>query len=548
MTLTVAINGTGVLTNAEAADLGSFNTITIGAETTETDFFLQGSACVSAQASKKAGELYYDVATDFGRALDFDTGGADVGQLLFMWIGCTTLGALESLANVGLTIRLYTDGSNYSDYVIAGYDDLRNFRDKKGGFVCFALDPTLPGDETGASYDYGNINWIGVHIETTASSKTQNIMIDTIAVGYGIQVTGTDTNGWADMADYCTDYGTRAWGMLQYDDSGKIIYSMGKITIGDSGQTAITSLTDLDRNIQFIRTQYYYNAQWNPMVPDDYLGIDFEDAAGFATTYTDGVIVGTEAGRNGSTIEGNLDVSCYFDCSNLVNASSLIQLYCSKFYGIDGYISFKNDADFDIFSCVFNNCEEVDFGGSNPVIRNCIFSNTASSNGAILWYTDLDIENCRFINNGYAVRHTLSEEEDYTSLLFDGNTKDVYYTAASGDLTINLLGTPRSDASTFTATGTGTVYFVAAVTYELTNLIANSNIVLIDQDDESIIDEVENSGTSYQYNYNYGGDIDIYVVVMHINYGYIRFADVLDENNKSQKIFQQYDRWYSNPS
>jgi len=546
MALTVTINGTGVITNAETTT--NWNSVTIGSESQEGDFYLQGSYCVSAQASNKAGELYCDVATEFGRNLDFDTSGADEGQLLFMWIGCTTLGILESVANYGLCIRLYSGSTVWSDWTIAGYDDLRNFRGKKGGFVCFALDPTTtPTRTNGGGCDIGAINWVGIHIETTANSKTQNVMIDTIAVGYGIQVTGTDTDGLFDAADYCTAYATRAWGMLQYDESNKIIYSMGKLTIGDTDQIANTVLTDSGKNFQFIRTVYWYSSAWTPMVNDNYLGIDYEDNGSYYTRHTDGIIVGTDSGRNGSTFEGNLDVSCYYDCSNLTNSSSYVLLYNTKFFGIDGYVYFIDNSNVDIFSCVFDNCEEVDMNGYAGQIRNTIFSNTASSNGSLLWYTnmDLSIQDSKFINNGYAIRHTVSEEVDYNDLIFIDNTKDVYFTAASGDLTVNNVGT--SNASSFTATGTGTVYFVTPVTFALTDLIANSEVRLIKKSDNSEIDGIENSGTSFQYNYNWTGDIDIWVTVLHIDYEYIRFGATLSSSNQSIPVFQSTDRNFNNP-
>ncbi len=432
MVSTIVINGTGVLTNAEAS--GNFFTVTIGAESDETDFYLQGTQCVSAQASKKAGELYYDCATDFGRALDFDVAGTEEGQLLYMWIGCTTLGVLQTIANNGLSIRIATnligggDATNdWEEWTIAGNDDLRNFRGKKGGFICFALDPRLsPSASGGALFDIGNINYIGVHIETTAASKTQNVMIDTIAVGFGVQITATDASGWADTADYCTNYGTRAWGMIQYDDSKRIIYSMGKILIGDSAQGAPTSLTDDSRNIVFIQTEYYVAAAWTPMVSNAYLGYDFEDAAGANfTTFTDGVIVGAEKGRSGSNIFGSTAVTTYFDATGLTNGSSIIKLYNTKLLGIDYAVNLENDANHQYLSCVFDNCAEINFGGANPNIRNCIFSNTAGAS-ALLWYSGIDISDCSFINNSVAIRFPIAGfGYAFDTMSFSGNTVDI---------------------------------------------------------------------------------------------------------------------------
>ena len=470
MVLTVAINGLGVLTNAESTDLGVFNVVTIGAEANEADFYLQGAQCISAKASNKAGELYYDVGADYG-LLDFDTAGTEEGQLLFMWIGCTTLGILESIANYGLCIRLYSNTTVWSDWTIAGYDDVRNFRDQKGGFVCFALDPTLtPSRTNGGGCDIGAVDWIGVHIETTDSAKVENLMIDTIAVGFGVQLTGSDTDGWVDMADYCTDYGTRAWGMIQYDDSKTVIYSMAKITLGDTSQSANTSLTDLSRSIKFIRSEYYNSSSaWVPMVPDDYLGLELEDAAAtYITTLGDGIIVGSDRGRSGTLFEGLLDVDCYFDLSGLTLAGSVVILYGTVVKNMASSCQLTADSDHDCFSVTFDNCEQVTNNGGIS-IRNCIFQNHAGTDAALLWESGIDMRYCFFlantdgVNDPAGIEHTVSESVNYYGIVMSGNDYAIYLSAASGDLTVNA----DSDCSGLTPNregGSGSVIVLSSVT------------------------------------------------------------------------------------
>jgi len=389
MTLTVAIDGLGVLNNAETTT--NWNAVTIGAEAQEGDVYLQGSYSVSSKASSKAGELYYDVNTDFGRDLDFDTAGTEEGQLIFIWINVTTLGILESLANYGLGIRLYTNSSDWAEWTIAGYDDLRNFRNKKGGFVCFALDPSTDPTRTNGTWDLGAVELIGVHIDVTDSAKSENLMIDTIAVGRGIRVTGTHTNGWNDMVDYCTAYATRAWGMVQIDDSGSILL-MGKVTIGDSGQTASTTLQDQSKKFKWIHTEYYdANGQWMPMVKDDFMGLFIEDANTYPTQFEDGVIVGTDSGRNGSIFEGADAVKCIVDLYGGNEADSYTKLYGTQFKKIKGGITWGNDSDHLFYGGIVDECGQFDPVGG-PLLRNLVFSNTVDqySSEAIIFAYDFD--------------------------------------------------------------------------------------------------------------------------------------------------------------
>ena len=241
----------------------------------------------------------------------------------------------------------------------------------------FVLDPTLQPTATNGTFDVGSVSYIGCHIDTTASAKSQNLIIDSIMVGEGIRVTGTDTNGWLDAVDYCTDYTNRAWGFLDYDDTQSTIYVKGKIFIGDSTQTAVTSLTDSGRKIKFTYNLYYdRDGNWVPMVRDDQLGIVLEDDSTYATTFTDGVIVGSTAGRGGSSFDGDetVRVSVDFDAGDS-NDASVVQLYGTRFNNM-GNITFKDDANWDCFSTTFSQCWQVDFVGAVDA-KNCIFSNTS---------------------------------------------------------------------------------------------------------------------------------------------------------------------------
>lgn len=439
MTLTVALeNYTGsVITNAESTDQANFDS-TIGGVSpqNEADIYLQGNQGISFKVSGKSGLCYYDVGA--GNELDFDTGGNQEGELLYMFISITTIGGLETIANNGLAIFIGSSTSNYDYWTIAGSDDFRNFRKGKGGFVCFAIDPRVDyTGQGGTGLTLSSARYFGVYIDMVGSAKSENLIFDTIFTAKGIRLTGSDTDGWGDMVDYCTDYSNRAWGVVDYDDSKSLIYLKGKIWVGDSTQTAVTSLQDNNRKFKFIHYEYYTGSVWSPMVQDDYGGIVVEDAVSYTTTFDDGILVGSNNGRNGSVFEGDDSLDISIDLYGGNNSSSLTRLYSTQFIKCSGEITWGNDSDHLFYGGVVDQC-----GQFNPVgavkIRNCTFSNTVDSfsggnkNGsALLWNSNIDIQDCSFIANAdvtynpHAIQHDVATTVSYNNLIFSGNDYDI---------------------------------------------------------------------------------------------------------------------------
>jgi hypothetical protein len=197
----------------------------------------------------------------------------------------------------------------------------------------------------------------------------------------------------------------------------------------------------------------------------------------------------------------------------------------------------------EILNCTFESCGDITV--STAITKYCNFISPNDA-GVVVSSTSHNLSDSNFINCNHGIDFDTAGEFDITNVEFTNCTYDIEFSAASGNLIINNLGT--SNASTYEITGSGSsVTINSPTTYTLTDLQTNSNVVLLKKSDNSVIDEVENSGTTFQYNYNWSGDIDIYVVVHNIDYNYIRFEDTLTNTNKSTKVFQQEDRWYDNP-
>jgi len=462
--LTIAIEGKGVIANCDAltndtggTGTGDWDEVGGGSISLTTDTFLYGSSCIAGAYSNKSGWQRFTI----GETLDFDTSGTEEGQHIFMWIHCPTIGLLETLANKGLAIRIATDVDNYRDYLIAGNDGANGWN---GGWKCFVIDPTKSGTDTG-TYDAGAITQLGVWIDTASLAKGDNIFIDQIAVGFGLRITGTSTTGWDDAVAYCTDYPNRAWGMLQEREG--VYFAYGKLWIGDAAsQTADVSFTNPSgRIVQFGTSEYYYSAAWVTSADLDYCGIVVEDHTSYKTDLADGTLVGSDAGRSGSTIIGNTNHDVSLDLHGGNNSSSSTKLYATSFRNITGAINLGNNTNHLMYSTAFEGCSQVDPVGA-PVIRNCLFISTDDVDAALLWNKSINIQKCKFIANtaGAAVEHpsAAGSPYTYTDLVFSGNTYDVLNSSGSA-IVVTKQGT--SDPSNYEGS---TVTFQTSLTITVT--------------------------------------------------------------------------------
>lgn len=475
MALTISIEGKGVIANSDSVSSdsagGSWAEDGLGTMTLSTETYLYGSSCVATAYSNKSGWSYYDIGS--GNELDFSASGSEEGQLIYMWIFFPTPGLGESQANGGFTIRIGNDASNYRDFMVSASDNLNGWY---GDWKCFVIDPTKPGtvSDTG-TFNLASVRRFGCYLDATASAKGDNLFIDQIAVGFGLRITGTSTTGWKDVVDYCTDYANRAWGMVQERDG--IYYVYGKIYIGDSTQTAVTSFSDSGRVIRFATTQYYYSTGWVTTADIDYGGIIVEDNATYSTTFNDGVAVGTDAGRSGTQFIGDPELNISVDLYGGNNASSITTLYNTTFKALTGGITWGNDSDHKFFSGNVIACTQFDPVGAVQ-IRNCIFAETADADSALLWNENINIQSCSFIANtvGAAIEHSGSAGSPYTytNLVFSGNTYDGLNTSGS-NITVNLVGTSNAANDE----GANTITYSASYTLSIYGLASNTEVTIV---------------------------------------------------------------------
>jgi hypothetical protein len=560
MALTIAWEGKGIIAYCDdLSDLAGGTWTEVGGGSIEqaTDAYLVGSACIGGAYSNKTGRQQYQLAS----TLDFDTGGNEEGQFLYIWIQTSTIYLHESIANGGLTVCFGTSaGSDFRTFMIAAGDDTNGWT---GDWKCFVIDPSLPGTVADSgSFDLGNINYIWVDLDITALAKGNNILIDMLSVGKGLRITGTSTTPWADLVTYCNDFSNRAWGAVQERED--IIYVYGKLWWGSSSQGAAASFVETSAPVvKFGISEYYYSASWVLSHPEDYSGIIVEDASGYITTFDDGIIVGTDNGRAGSTFIGHDDLEVSVDLFGGNNANSLTRLYGTNFRNLIGGITWGDDDGHLFYGGVVYECGQFDPVGS-PSIRNVIFASTKDEytpgqpdGAALLWNDDIDIEDCKFIANTHAtydphaIEHPISGEKNYVDLEFPGNDYDILYTS-SGELQINASGV--SDPTSYEDLAGDGVSIISTKIHTLTGIQEGSEVTYVSGEGLSgiVLKHVENVDGSYSgevsYQYNYAGDFAVDILVMHLDFEQLVIEDlILGSENATLPISQVEDRVYINP-
>lgn len=562
MALTYAIEGKGVIANADnyGADTagGSWGVTGSGGASagTTTDTFYYGTTSISSAVSgaNKWAWIYHDIGA--GNELDFTGGGTEEGQFIYIWVHCPTIGLSKTLANEGVSIRIGSTTANYRIFVIAGSNGSNGW---DGGWQCFVVDPT----KTGSISDVGtpnlaSIRYIGAQLETTSTAKGDNLFISQIAVGSGLRITGTSTTGWLDAVTYCTDLTNRAWGMLQEREG--IYYAYGNIIIGDTAMTSNCSFADQARVVQFGISEYWSGTgtTFNSFLPTTACGITLEDdnvATTYTTTFSDGVLVGSDNGRSGSTIIGNANEDIFLSFAGLANAASVITCYGTTFKDCSGVISLEGDTAHKYYGINFVGCAQVDPGGACQ-IRNAAFAETVATDAALLWAASIDIQDSNFIANttGAAIEiatdHGSDGEEDFTALFFSGNTNDVNNTTGSS-ITVNKLS--NSDPSSYTGS---LVTFSANYSHVLEGLELNTEVTYVTADTSTELFHVENASTSdgngkYKTSYTHSGGASVDILIHHISYQ----PDVsniygltLPNGDATVKVQMFLDINYSNPT
>lgn len=451
MALTVTTDLT-VITTAEVIT----GWLAIGAQSPvlEPDFFVQGANCISRAVSGVG--VVKGMVFDNGAGIDFTT-GSHKDKLVYIWMRVNTAQLAETRANAGVTVRLCTTNAttDYREWNVDGKDSIPG----TDGWICYVIDPQSAGTVTSGSYSAANVRYYGGTLKTTTTAKGQNLGIDQISYGRGeLRVSGTVTTvgeGFKEIAAVAYDSaGTNRWGILT--EKAGVFYLRGKIILGHA--TANTTFSSRGETVVWETPSYKDATNIVKSIPDasvggtagsdgktTYNGFGIIGGSG-ATTIDFGVIVGTDSGRSGSTLECAINAGLTTPGRTLAtvtvdNSTMALSLYATSFRGFEGQIDLTGTgiSGDDCFACSFNGCGRID---SNMEFQKCNVLNSVASatDGAFIWDANTNLAGGVFAGNSRAIvfEATTGTPFTFTGITFSGNTVDVR-NESLGAITINIV-------------------------------------------------------------------------------------------------------------
>ncbi|PJA22234.1 hypothetical protein COX59_03195 [Candidatus Beckwithbacteria bacterium CG_4_10_14_0_2_um_filter_47_25] len=402
----------------------------------ETDFFIQGSNCIS-----KAG---WSSAT---KGMIYNMGSGQTvagGKAIFMWIYYWAPNSMATETNGGMQLLIGSATSAFKQWYIRGSDTL-----VYGGWVCAVVDPTITADATTGS-PTATLQYFGAqaNIPSSGPSKGQPLGIDAIRHGRDFTCTNGDVaNGYATFsgaAAYNDDV-SRRYGQIQAIDGGFL--QQGRFLMG-TPSTAV-DFRDSNKTILVARTNKV-SASFNTFEVQNALSrVDWTNISLSA--------LGTTARGNFVTTD-NADIN--FDSCAFTDL------------GIFGFQSNST-----ILSSTFRRCNLIT--QTLAAFTNCAFDSTNDSIKALLVNDPSKISACSFISGGTKHAIEISVPGTYT---FSGNTFSGYgstgtadaaiYNNSGGAVTLNITG--GGDASPTYRNGAGaSTTIVAAV--DLTVTVVDKN-------------------------------------------------------------------------
>lgn len=385
-----------------------------GTPTQETDYYIEGSACVSATFSKTGlGSAVFNA----GSGQTIPTDGA-----FLCWQYFAAPNALANEANGGIRLIIGSGVGDYDAWILGGSDSYQY-----GGWQCLAVNPTVSADYTQGtpSGSYVYFGW-GANV-STAVSKGNPFAVDVIRYGR-CEARFTDGDG---TSGYCTFAGFAAvndatsarWGLIQAVDGGYLW--QGLMTLGYS-----TAVDFRDANTQVLVANVKKTTSGFNKIEIRQSGsrVDWTNISFLA--------LGTVS-RGALEVIDNADVN--FDgCT---------------FTDMDTFAFLANSS---VLDCIFRRCLAVTAGGADLTGSQVLSSRVAADASALIWdvATDPDgyLDNMTFskgTNAHHAVELGTSSPTSVTlrGVNFSGfnasdsqNDSAIYVARTTGSVTINIVG------------------------------------------------------------------------------------------------------------
>ena len=444
-----------------------------GSPTNESDYFIQGSYCVSQSTGVKTGTacgLQYDYGSDMSSSMN-------TGDCFFIWHIYLAANAIDTWANGGIRFGVGSSAGNMNFWNSVGKDFGRN---PYGGWQNVAIDPTYDADTTDGTPTTAYQFFGSLPNILSAVSKGNPHGVDAIRYGRGDLIVE-----YGETADYATfdgmastnDSQSNRWGLFSFQ-GGTYLWK-GLISIG----TASNAVNFVDSNRSIIVDD----------CPRTYTSFNKIEINNSNSVVTWNNIVFKALG---TLSPGQLDVVDNAD----VNFDG-----CS-FYDMDTFVFQSNS---DVTNSIFQLCSGIDSGGGTFTGTKVLTPSTSVNDSVFIWnstnnpdgYLD-DMMFTKGANAHHAIEFGTSSPTtitlrgmSFTDFNASDNQNDsvLYIARTSGDVTIQAVE----------CTGTIT-YKSAGANVTITQGVV-TKIIVKDIDTGSIIEDARvlikvADGSNFPYN------------------------------------------------
>ena len=530
----------------------------------ETDFYIQGSNCISQQCTK----------TDIGSILYEDTYPTEsTGDCWFMWHKFDNIGLQSTTASDGAVMHFENNAGNAYNYWNVGGSDAAPA--PEGGWYMYVLDfNDGPTADTIVGTVGTPVRW-GMMVNTGAGSRGYPHAMGGIYHGQGqaIVTGGTTPDAaavFSDISDTLAEFDdsgfTRRYGIFEATGGG--FDWMGKILLGTSGSAV--RFSDSNKNI-FIKNTPFVNTSFNEVIVDNASSDITMSGVTFQNTGVGVTIPGATNSRGDWTTNNNPTVS--------LSNCAFVDM---------GTFSFGSNTT--IEDTAFRRCDQVTGNGATftrATFRDTIGDAALLETGANV---NANLDECTFVGDGTSHAIEITDALDTSTINWNGNFSGTYAgssagpnaTSTSGDsehFLVNVNSGQTLTISVASGAGTPTVRNIgpgsvsvvgASVYFELTGLKDGTEVRLIDIDASPIteIAGVENIGLSpeginngsgtvtitdatdnntFRYTYQYSSNVNMRVQIISQEYEIINLEGgsyFLGNTSKSFPVSQVTDRNY----
>lgn len=411
----------------------------------EPDFYYQGTGAAATAQSRKIS------TSRIGRSYTHGSGTSMTAtdrRHYIAKIQITNKDALLARTAPAVGMKIGSGSGAHYEYYIYGNDNYP----KRGGWQIIAISPNVAGyrDATTGSPTLTSVLYWSLLADFSATSKSENVIIDAIDIGAGLHLVGGDgasTDGvFQDFVD--ADEGTDANSYGYVYTAGGILFCTGRLAIGrNTTPTAVaTEFNDSDQTLV-----------WNNGLVETGFHEFLVDLGGTGTTVDLTRISFKSNGEENNT--ANRGYTTTEDSRTVFTTTGTTGALTMTNCNIDNFASIDLNEKCTLTNCAITNSGPVDAtvagtNGANMVGTSILESAVAADASSLIWNVNADpngeLDDMTFTKGANAHHAVELGTSSPTTVTFTGctftgfnasnsqNDSTFYVARTTGDVTINL--------------------------------------------------------------------------------------------------------------